>query len=41
MDGIYWTVKNEGDTIKKGEKFKIIGIEGNKINNKKSIGGLK
>lgn len=31
LDGIYWTVKNEGENIKKGDKVKIVGIEGNKI----------
>jgi membrane protein implicated in regulation of membrane protease activity len=31
IDGIYWTVKNEGELIKKGDRVKVIGIEGNKI----------
>jgi membrane protein implicated in regulation of membrane protease activity len=31
IDGIYWTVKNEGEVIKKGDRIKVIGIEGNKI----------
>lgn len=31
LDGIYWTVKNEGVYLSEGEKFKIIGLEGNKI----------
>ena len=31
VGGIYWTGKNDGAMIKKGEKFKIIGIEGNKL----------
>jgi membrane protein implicated in regulation of membrane protease activity len=35
IDGIYWTVKNEGDLIKKGDKVKITGIEGNKLTIKK------
>jgi membrane protein implicated in regulation of membrane protease activity len=30
-EGIYWTVKNEGENINKGDKVKIIGIEGNKL----------
>ncbi|QGU95567.1 NfeD family protein [Clostridium bovifaecis] len=30
-EGIYWTVKNEGEYIQKGDKVKIIGIEGNKL----------
>lgn len=31
IDGIYWTIKNEGEQIVKGDKIKISGIEGNKI----------
>jgi membrane protein implicated in regulation of membrane protease activity len=31
IDGIYWTVKNEGEHITKGDKIKIKGIDGNKI----------
>lgn len=31
VGGIYWTGKNDGAKINKGEKFKIIGIEGNKL----------
>lgn len=31
FEGIYWTVKNQGIAIKKGDKVKITGIEGNKI----------
>lgn len=31
IDGIYWTVKNSGTPIKKGDTVKITGIEGNKI----------
>lgn len=31
LDGIYWTVKNQGKPIAKDDKVKIIGIEGNKI----------
>lgn len=31
IDGIYWTVKNEGADIKKGERIKIVNIRGNKI----------
>lgn len=31
IDGIYWTVKNEGEIIKKGDRAKITGIEGNKL----------
>ncbi|WP_066873816.1 NfeD family protein [Clostridium mediterraneense] len=30
LDGVYWTFKSE-ERIKKGEKVKIISIEGNKI----------
>lgn len=29
--GIYWTVKNDGDFIDKGDVVKIVGIEGNKL----------
>ncbi|VYT84583.1 NfeD family protein [Clostridium tertium] len=35
VDGIYWTVLNNGEEIKKGEHFKIIGIEGIKLTIKK------
>lgn len=31
LEGIYWTVKNEGDPIETGEKFTIKRIEGNKL----------
>lgn len=31
VDGVYWTVLNDGDEIKKGQYFKIIGIEGIKL----------
>jgi membrane protein implicated in regulation of membrane protease activity len=31
IDGIYWTVKNEGERVVKGDKIKIVGIKGNKI----------
>lgn len=31
FDGIYWTVKNQGEPVKKGDKVKITGIEGNKV----------
>jgi len=31
VDGIYWTVKNDGEAIKKGDRIKIIGLEGNKL----------
>lgn len=37
VDGIYWTVQNTGEEIKKGENFKIIGIEGIKLNIKKEV----
>lgn len=36
IDGIYWTVKNSGKPIKKGDRVKIVGIEGNKIVVKKT-----
>ncbi|OPJ57526.1 NfeD family protein [Clostridium oryzae] len=31
VDGIYWTLKNSGEAIKKGDKIEITGIEGNKL----------
>ncbi|WP_097026368.1 NfeD family protein [Clostridium peptidivorans] len=31
VDGVYWTVKNEGEPINKGDKVKVTGIEGNKL----------
>ncbi|MCY6355777.1 NfeD family protein [Clostridium sp. ZS2-4] len=31
FEGIYWTVKNVGDDVNKGDRVKIIGIEGNKL----------
>lgn len=31
FEGIYWTVKNVGEDINKGDRVKIIGIEGNKL----------
>lgn len=30
-EGIYWYVVNHGEPIKRGDKFKIKGIEGNKL----------
>ncbi|MDF2881501.1 MAG: nodulation efficiency protein [Clostridiaceae bacterium] len=31
VDGIYWTIKNIGDPIKKGDSVEICDIEGNKL----------
>lgn len=31
IDGIYWTVLNQGSLIKKGEKAKITALNGNKF----------
>ncbi|WDU83152.1 NfeD family protein [Caloramator sp. Dgby_cultured_2] len=31
INGIYWLAKNTGEIIKRGERFKIIGIEGSKF----------
>lgn len=31
VSGIYWTAYNKGKTIKKGKKYIITGIEGNKL----------
>lgn len=31
LEGIYWTVENQGEPVKKGERAEIIGIKGNKL----------
>lgn len=31
VSGIYWTGKNKGEKILKGQKFQVVGIEGNKL----------
>ena len=31
LSGVYWAVLNKGNTIKKGESFKIVEFEGNKL----------
>ncbi len=31
FQGIYWTVKNVGEPLKKGDFVQVIGIEGNKL----------
>ncbi|MCB2293034.1 NfeD family protein [Clostridium algoriphilum] len=31
FQGIYWTVKNVGEPLKKGDSVQITGIEGNKL----------
>lgn len=31
VSGSYWTGENKGEKITKGQKFKIVGIEGNKL----------
>lgn len=31
ISGVYWTAYNKGEMIKKGEKYTITGIEGNKL----------
>lgn len=31
VEGIYWTGYNKGNRISKGSKFKVIGIDGNKL----------
>ncbi len=31
FQGIYWTVKNVGEPLKKGDLAKVTGIEGNKL----------
>lgn len=35
IDGIYWTVKNDGEVIKAGDRAEITGIQGNKLTIKK------
>lgn len=37
IDGVYWKVKNEGYTIKNGDKIKVVGMEGNKLIIKKEM----
>ena len=31
VSGIYWTGENKGEKILKGQRFRVIGIEGNKL----------
>lgn len=31
INGVYWTVVNKGGVIEKGNRFIIVGIEGNKL----------
>lgn len=31
VDGVYWTVRNEGEPIIKGDKIRVTGTEGNKL----------
>jgi len=31
FEGIYWTVQNVGEGIKKGERAEIVGLKGNKL----------
>ena len=31
FQGIYWTVKNDGEPLKKGDLVRVTGIEGNKL----------
>lgn len=31
INGIYWLLRNEGQVIKKGEQFRIIGIKNNRL----------
>lgn len=40
IEGIYWTVKNLNGVIKKGDKIRIVGIDGNKILIEKVEGGI-
>lgn len=41
LDGIYWTIKNIGEPIKKGDRIIVTGIEGNKLVVKKFIEKVK
>ncbi|MBS5985490.1 MAG: NfeD family protein [Clostridium sp.] len=31
VSGVYWTGENKGEKILKGQKFQVVGIEGNKL----------
>ncbi|MDP4143706.1 MAG: NfeD family protein [Bacillota bacterium] len=37
IDGIYWTVQNNDKPIRKGDKYKIVSIQGNKLIVKKTV----
>lgn len=41
IDGIYWTIKNIGEPIKKGDTIIITSIEGNKLIIKKYVKEIK
>lgn len=41
VDGIYWTIKNIGEPVKKGDTIVVIDIEGNKLAVKKFIKEIK
>ncbi|EDK33035.1 NfeD family protein [Clostridium kluyveri] len=31
IDGVYWNIKNQGDTLKKGDTVKVTALEGNRL----------
>ncbi len=31
IDGIYWTIRNDGEALKKGDRVKVVSLEGNKF----------
>ena len=37
VDGVYWNIKDGGYVLKKGDKIKIVGMEGNKLIVKKEM----
>lgn len=40
IEGIYWTVKNLNGVVKKGDRIRVVGIEGNKILVERIEGGI-
>lgn len=31
IDGVYWNIKDQGDTLKKGDMVKVTALEGNRL----------
>lgn len=31
IDGVYWNIKNQGDTLNKGDMVKVIALDGNRL----------